>query len=131
MAITLSVGGTTVNLPDDLFWSDQHSWSPVSQAVATSITGAAIIDVGTKTAGRPITLTGDETHSWMTYEVVSQLKIWAALPDQQLSLSIRGTNYSVIFRHHEPPALELTPVIDYSAPDATDFFYGQLKFMEI
>ncbi|MBK6587941.1 MAG: hypothetical protein IPG22_06460 [Acidobacteria bacterium] len=129
MAITLTYGSTVLDLPDDLLWIDRHTWSPVTQSYAPSITGGAIIDTGEKTAGRPITLAGDESHAWLTYEVVSQLKVWAAIPDCQMSLSIQGAAYPVIFRHYEPPALDLTPVVDYAAPDAADFFYGQLKFM--
>ena len=131
MAITLAVGATSVTLLDDLLWTDQHTWSPVSQAVSTSITGAAIIDTGTKIKQRPITLTGDLSHAWITYAIVSHLKTWAAIPDQQMSLSIHGTVFSVLFRHYEPPAIDLVPVVDYASPDVTDFFYGQLKFMEV
>lgn len=131
MSITLSVGAATITLPPDLIWTDQHTWSPVSQAYAPAITGAAIIDVGVKTAGRPITLTGDVSHSWLRYDVVVQLKAWAALPECQMTLNINGTPFSVLFRHYEPPAVDLVPVVDYSIPDAADWFYGQLKFMEL
>lgn len=129
MAISLTYGSTTVDLPEDLLWIDRHTWSPVVQNYATSLTGAALIDSGVKTAGRPITLSGDESHAWLTYSVVEQLKAWAALGECQMSLNIQGAAYPVIFRHYEPPALDLTPVVDYSAPDSADFFYGQLKFM--
>ena len=131
MTTTLTYSATTVTLPDDLIWTDRHTWSPVSQAVAPSITGASIIDVGTRTSGRPITLSGDEGHAWMPYSLIDQLKAWAALPGITLSLSVLGTTYAVIFRHHDTPAIEVAPVIDYNAPDAQDWFYGTLKFMEV
>lgn len=131
MAITLSKSGTTINLPDDLIWVDRDSWSPVVQNVATSITGAAIIDVQAKTNGRPITLSGDEQHAWIPYSTVLQLRALAADPGAQLSLSIGGATYSVVFRHQDAPALDVSPVVDYATPDAQDFYYGSLKFMEI
>ena len=131
MAITLSDGTTTIALPDDMFWADQHSWTPVEQSVATSITGAAIIDIGVRTAGRPITLFSDEAHAWMTYLVVTQLKIWAETPGKTLNLSLRSANFEVMFRHQEKPAVDVSSVIDYSTPDAQDWFFGTLKFMEV
>jgi hypothetical protein len=131
MAITLAYSGTTVTLPDDLLWTDRHTWSPVEQSVATSITGAGIVDIGTRINGRSITLAGSESSAWMAYTLIDQLKAWAVMPGITLVLTIAGTPYSVIFRHHDAPALDVTPVIDYNAPDAQDWFYGTLKFMEI
>lgn len=131
MVITLTNSATSVTLPEDLIWIDRHTWSPVEQSVTTSITGAGIIDVGTRTSGRPITLSGSETHAWMSYTVIDQLKVWAAMPGVEMTLSLAGTSFIVVFRHHEAPALDVSPVIDYNAPDAQDWFYGTLKFMEI
>ena len=131
MSITLSYQSTTVDLPDDLLWTDQHSWSPIVQNVTTSISGAALVDVGAKIAQRPITLAGDEGHAWIPYATVAQLKTWAAIAGCQMTLNIRGTNYSVLFRHHDAPAVDLAPIVDYAAPDNQDWFAGQLKFMEV
>lgn len=131
MAITLGDGAVSINLPDDITWSDRHSWSPVVQSVETSITGASIIDIATRVNGRPITLEGDALHAWMAYSVVEQIKVWAAVAGKTLTLTIRETAFDVMFRHHDQPAIEFTPIVDYAAPDAQDFFYGRLKFMEI
>ena len=64
-------------LPDDLLWSDEHSWS---QTVATSaylITGALLIQSATRLAGRPITLVGAPDMAWVTRATVEQLRLWA------------------------------------------------------
>ena len=131
MAIILSDGVTSIDLPDDLWWADRHSWTPVEQTVATSITGAAIVDIGTRLNGRPITLQGDEEHAWIYYSIVSQLKAWGDIPGKLLSLTLAGTTYDVVFRHHEKPAIDVYPIVDYNAPDTQDWFYGTLKFMEV
>lgn len=131
MTISITDGTISVDLPEDMFWVDQHSWTPVEQSVATSITGAAIVDIGVRTAGRPITLVSDEAHAWMTYAVVTQLKTWADSPGKQLTLSLRNANFTVMFRHQEKPAVDVSSVIDYSTPDAQDWFFGTLKFMEV
>lgn len=131
MAITLTYSGTTLTLPADLQWADRDSWSPVEQAVQTSITGAAILDIGVRTSGRPITLAGGPSFAWLDYATVSQLKTWAASAVAQMSLNIHGDSFSVVFRHQDKPALDLQPIVDYATPDSADWFAGQLKFMSI
>ena len=131
MTIELTYSGTTIQLPADLIWTDRDSWSPVSQSVATSITGATIIDSATRLSQRPITLEGDDEHAWVRYSTVLQLRAWASVAGREMTLSIDGTSYSVIFRHHEPPAVNLRPIVSYAAPDTDDWFTGELKFMEI
>jgi len=131
MATTISDGTITVTLPDDMFWTDEHSWTPVEQTVSTSITGAAIVDIGTRTAGRPITLVSDEGHAWLPYSAVTQLKTWANTAGKTLTLSLRNANFTVMFRHQEKPAVDVAAVVDYNTPDAQDWFFGTLKFMEM
>lgn len=131
MTISLSDGTTTLSLPDDLIWSDQHTWSPVEQRVERSISGALLIDSGLRIVGRPLTLEGSESAAWMPLATVSQLRAWAAVPDKTLNLNLRGSLFAVALRHHDAPAIDVKPVIDYAAPDAQDWFWGTLKLMEI
>lgn len=131
MATTLSDGATSVTLPDDMMWNDQHSWTPVEQTVSTSITGAALIDVGTRIKGRSITLQSDEQHAWIPYATISQIKAWAAIAGKQITLTIGMDTFQVIFRHHEKPAVDVFAIIDYNTPDAQDWFFGVLKFTEV
>lgn len=131
MAITLTNANTTVSLPVDMIWTDRHSWSPVEQRAEFSITGAVILDVATKIAGRSITLTSDMDHGWLPHATLMQLKDWAALPGLEMTLSIDGTEYQVIFRHQDKPAVDMQEVVAYSIGDHADFYYGTLKLMEI
>lgn len=131
MIVTLTYGATTITLPPDTYWSDEHTWFPVEQAVNTSITGATIMDVSVRQAQRPITLVSDERHAWLPFATLQTLKAWAELPGVQMTLNIRGFSRTVVFRHHEKPALDVVAVVDYSTPEPTDWFYGQLKFMEV
>lgn len=128
---TLSDASLTIDLPDALLWTDQHDWSPVVQAVSTSLTGATLIDVGVHQAGRPITLTGSENHAWLHYSVLNHLKSFAGTPLKTMTLLLQGMSFQVIFRHHDAPALEMHPLIDFSAPDADDWFYGTIKLMTV
>ena len=65
MSITLTHAGTTLDLSDRLAWTDEFGWSPVEQSTEYSTTGALLVDVATKLAGRPITLEGKETATWL------------------------------------------------------------------
>ena len=131
MAITLTRAGNTINLPVDILWTDQHSWSPVEQREDVSLTGALLIDVAVRTAGRHITLVADQNAGWIPYSDLLQLREWAAMPGAEMALSIDGAGYQVIFRHQEKPAVDVQEVVSYSLDDHADFFYGTLKFMEV
>lgn len=131
--ITLSVGATTVTLPDDLYWADEASWSPVVQSVDRSITGALILQTGLRQAGRPITLEPpeDARSSWMTRSSLEQLLAWAALPGQVMTLSLREASRSVMWRHQDGAVLEARPVQHYSDVLPDDVYTATLRLMEI
>lgn len=96
--ITLTANGTQLELDRDLWWSDEFAWSATARNVERSVTGAMIVDVAAKIGGRPITLKPPTDNSaWMLTSVVRQLQAWEALPGLQLTLSLRGEVYAVIF----------------------------------
>ena len=130
MSITLTVGATTVTLHPDLQWVDEFTWHPVEQAVQRSLTGALIVDVRARVSGTPITLApADAKAAWMPRATITQLKTWAATPGQEMTLSLRGTSYTVMWRHHEAPALSAAPVQDYDDVDPDDWYRATLKLM--
>lgn len=132
MTITVAVGATTVTLPPDLYWSDETEWNPVEQAVERTITGALIVSAATRTAGRPITLQPEnENAAWIARSVIDQLKNWAAVPGQQMTLTVRSVGRTVIFRHHDGVAIDATPIIQYSDVQPEDWYVATLRFMEI
>lgn len=136
--ITLSDGATTLTLPADLVWEDEHDWHPVEQVVDYTLTGAVLVHVATKAAGRPITLVGEEDHSWVTRATVEALKAFADVPpDQQTGdgiyqLTLRGVTRDVVFRHHDGEPMS-SSIILYKGkePVAGDFYQIKLKFMEV
>ena len=132
MSITLSDGTSTVTLNPDLFWSDESEWQPVEQRVERTLTGALIVSVATRTGGRPITLQPeDDASGWMTRNVVEQLRNWAAVPGKTLTLTLRSTTRSVIFRHHDGVAVDATPVVHFNDVDASDFYRCTVRLMEV
>ena len=132
MSITLTYNGTTVELPDAMNWSNEYSWSPVEQSAEYSTSGAILIDVALKLAGRPIILEGDQDCTWCTRELCDTLQSWVVLPGIELTLVIRGISHKVIF-DHQAGGLRGFPVIFYedSSIESDDWYVPTLKFLEI
>lgn len=124
---------TSVTLSHDLLWTDEHSWSPVTAAVDYTITGAMTVETATRQAGRPITLNPpDASMAWHTRAIADQLKDWAATAGQQFTLTLDdGRSFTVLFRHHDAPALEAKPVKGFPTYDAADYWQLSLKLIEI
>jgi hypothetical protein len=130
--ITLSDGTTVVTLHPDLFWSDEMSWQPVEQKTERTITGALVVQTGTRIAGRPITLEPEADNSaWMHRSVVEQLRNWASVPGKTLTLNLRSESIDVIFRHQDNTAFEARPVLHYSDVQATDWYRCVIRLMTI
>ncbi|MBF0358950.1 MAG: hypothetical protein HQL70_10110 [Magnetococcales bacterium] len=112
-------------LPDSLQWTDQYSLSPVTQTVAHTLAGTPVV-FSRKGSGLPITLaaTGDTT--WLD---LTTTKLLAEMSEQVgviYSLIWNDLNFNVIFRHHEPPAISLTPLWPHH-----DHFTGTIRLTQI
>lgn len=107
--ITLSDGTETIELPEDLNWSDRH-WSPVAQAFTRSVTGKPIIQEAASQQGRPITLEPPTGGGWMLASNEPQITDWHDTPGQKLTLDYHGETHTVQFRHHDGQGYESTPV---------------------
>lgn len=130
MAITLTHSATTLTLSPDLQWIDQHDWSPVTQASEHTLTGALVIDYGTRQAGRAITLQAAQDSAWMPLATIESLVAWAAVAGREMSLSMNGVDYAVVFDHSQG-AIKAEPIVFYNDPDAADWFAVTLRFLEI
>ena len=54
-----------IAIPRGMVWIDEHSWTPVEKSLEYSISGALLVDVGVKQAGRSITLQGEQSAGWI------------------------------------------------------------------
>lgn len=132
MTISLSVGLTTVQLNPDLFWEDENNWHPVEQTSERTITGALVVQVAERVAGRPITLRPEDDSSGATEHTdLEQLRNWAAVPGQEMTLTIRGESRTVIFRHHDGAAIEARPWVHRRDVQSGDWYLATFRFMEI
>ena len=120
----------TLTLPEDLIWIDEFDWTPIEQSQSYSITGALIIETGTKQAGRPITLSGGQDFGVIGRTDLKQLqaKLTQTTP---LVLTLNDVRtFNVIFNHTKNP-IEAKPWIDYSTPDDADFYTLKLSFIAV
>ena len=127
--------GATLALPDDLLWSDEHTWSPVVSSVSYLITGAILVQSATRQAGRDITLVGAADMAWVARSVVNLLRDWVALPLDSVTgrfelTLMDGRMFSVAFRHADG-AMEAEPVTGFPARNDNDFYRITLKLMQI
>ena len=115
----------SVAVPRGMVWVDEFAWLPVERAVTYSLTGALLVDVGTRQDGRPITLTGTERHAWMQRTEVQALRTWLALPGQVFTLTINGAVGTVLFDHgteETSRAFVVAPLVDYSDPQGHHYY---------
>ena len=127
--------GATLTLPDDLLWSDEHSWSQVVSSVSYLITGSLLVQSATRQAGRAITLVGSADMAWVTRLVVNVLRDWAALPLDVVSgrfqLTLLDNRVFIVAFRHADGALEAEPVTGFPARSNFDFYRITLKLMQI
>ncbi len=131
--ITLKLNSTQLELPDSLIWTDELSWSAVVTANKTGSTGALIIHAGKRQAGRPITLDGVESRSWITRAQCDQFYLWAALPDAEFDLVVRGVTRKVRFDNSQGAAFAARAqwrLFDSEHNGQTDYL-PTFKFIEI
>ena len=122
---------TTLSLPDDLLWGDEHAWTPAVASTSYLITGALLIQSATRQAGRPITLVAPSDMAWVTRWVVKQLHAWASSPGKTFELLLQDARrFTVVFRHGDG-ALEAEGVLGFSALRDGEFYRVTIRLLEV
>ena len=108
----------SIALPDDLHWTDEHQWSPVARSSEDySLTGALLVEVSLKLAGRPITLSGG-TDRWISTTTLAALQALNADPLWQGTLTLADSrSFTVMFRDQ---GITATPVVFAAVTGALD-----------
>ena len=135
MQLTHLADGNSLTLPDDLLWSDEHSWSAPLSSISYLLTGAMLVQSAQRQGGRPITLSAAPDMAWVRRSVVEQLYRWAAVPltasSGRFSLHLPNLSPRVVaFRHHQNP-IEATPVTGMPAQSDADWYRLTLQLMEL
>jgi len=90
-------------LPENLIWIDQFDWSNVVQEIDYSTQGALFVQESLKHGGRPITLMGTDTVSYISESLSNALSTKQQQAGLVMTLTINGDEYEVIFRQNEQP----------------------------
>lgn len=126
MSVTLD----GIELSTGLLWADEFEWSPVEQGHEYTITGALVIDEAEKQAGRPITLTADRNHGWMTRATALALQ-GLLTAGRTMTLNWHGTLKTVTWRHDDKP-LQVEALRWVEPPhEPGDIVICTLRLMEI
>jgi hypothetical protein len=127
MAIIL--GATTLN--PNMIWVERYGYSKVIQEVQVTLDGSPVVYTRTWQAGMPITLVATDEQGWLTKDMADAVQTSAQTPGAIYTLTIGAETFSVIFRHHEAPAVALRPLLLRAVPLPEDYFVGELKLMTV
>ncbi len=127
--MTIVIDG--IALPPGLLWIDEFSAHSVAQTVKRALDGSLVVFYGGIQSGTQITLTSEPDAGWFTRAQVEAIELRARSPGAMYPLTLRGQSWLVMFRHHEAPAFEATPLISRPNPAPGDFYLGTLKLMTL
>lgn len=124
----------SAQLPDDLAWLDEWHDSAVGQAAVRRLDGGIAVYPRAQSGGRPITLEAT-ADTWLTRAEAAALAALAASAGASYALSFDqrpelGT-LTVMFRHQDPPALDLRALVRYEGAQADDPVTGQIKLFTV
>ena len=138
-----------VNLNPSMLWEERYQSFQVAQSVNRTVGGRAIVYATPLRAGRKITFKSTQESGWldkatvdllmgMTGQVGATFLLELGETDPAGTLNPDGTpvlinyeTYNVIFRHNEPPALEINPIVGRAVQSLGDYFYGTIKLLTI
>ena len=129
MSTTHHTLGTTP-LPRGMVWVDEFDWHAVEKSTQYSLTGALLVDVATRQAGRAITLQGIEDAGWIARSVLQQLYALAAAPGATYTLQLADArSFTVQFAPGNP--IEARPIARPELPPATHPYVATLRLIEV
>ena len=121
----------TLQLPRGMVWVDEFDWHAVDKSTEYSLTGALVIDVGTRQAGRTITLQGEESAGWITRTALLALYALAAQPDETHTLTLAdGRTFAVQFAPGNNP-IEAKPIARPELPAGTHPYVATVRLIEV
>lgn len=116
----------TLDLPYQIEWIDRDDWAPVAQEVDQTLGGNLVVWQRPILHGRPITLQADPAVCWIADADRAAIVAMAQTIGASFTLEWDGDLYTVAFRHHEPPAVQLRALFPHG-----DTFSGNILLMEV
>lgn len=119
-----------ITLPFDLVFTNEFAWSPITQSVNKSLSGALIVEEHKQLKGRRIILDGGTDGGWIDRATLLLLKAKMDTVDLQMVLDVDGNSYNVIFDQSNNP-IDARQIIECSDPTATSQYHIKLSFIEV
>lgn len=119
-----------IALSDELLWSDEFEEKGIAQTIKTTLSGGVVV-YSAKSNSRNITLESLSDQGWMIRDDVLQLQLIASQTNGVFTLSLRGVDYSVMFRHNEAPAFKATPVLHVASPSGGTYYTVSIKLLTV
>ena len=120
----------SIAVPRGMVWVDEFDWVPVERAVTYSLTGALLVDVAPRLAGRPITLAGEVDAGWLGRGVVAQLYALAGSTSATHTLTLAdGRTFTTMFAPGQP--ITARPVARPELPTATHPYVATVRLIEV
>lgn len=132
MAITLG----TITLPQGLRWEDEFTWAADTIENEYSITGALILDRGTKQSGRPITLIGGASFTWIKrVDLLVLQTLLESYTNDGITLTMHDARVFTVVPMTSPIETSPLPIVNGTGPanpsNTTWYSLDKLKLMEI
>ncbi|MEO5341069.1 MAG: hypothetical protein H7837_11240 [Magnetococcus sp. MYC-9] len=110
-------------LPDSLQWIDRYT-QPVTQTVVQTLAGTPVVFGSPQHSGWPLTLVAEAETTWLELTTVATLLAMAGQVGARFPLRWDDFACSVLFRHHDPPAVHFKPLWPHH-----NQFTGTIKLM--
>lgn len=127
--------GLVLELPSELYWSNEFAWSNVKASHERGITGSFIAVQSIAKKGVPIILSAPGDMDWASRNLVEALRELAELPDMKLLLTIPrkdgNIQKKVMFDYTQESPISAQPVRGYEAANPEDDFHLTLYFVEV
>lgn len=120
-----------LELGNGLIWTDRWGQHNVSQKVVRTLGGLPVFYHATLYGAVPITIESLEDQGWQTRATVERLYEMASVAGAQYLLDLGSTQFSVMFRHDDPPAFDATPLIPRTVAEVGDYFTIKLKLITV
>jgi hypothetical protein len=134
MAITLSDGVNSIELAQDLHWSDEFDWSPIIQSTTHSLGGRPFVNRRTSEGLRPLSLIDDDG-AWMSRsDIIDLYDNWLikGTVDAPLTLTLHDAREFSVIWNYESGALDAAPALPgLSDPVSTSEYAVGFRFLII
>ena len=126
----IQLGAVTLN--DHMVWVDRiESTESVAQTSKRTLGGASVVISQQLVEGTPITLEAQQTQGWLTTAQVNAVNALAKQAGAVYQLTIGIDSFSVVFRHHEPPAFSAEQLDQVGAQAPDGYYTATIRLMTV